>query len=71
MPVKAVTRDDVEALMHDVAAGITATVEKTGGPGGGNTHRGAVRGDLPTPCARSSGSIIPVHGVMRFADPAA
>ncbi|HEY7581593.1 MAG TPA: integrase arm-type DNA-binding domain-containing protein, partial [Acetobacteraceae bacterium] len=29
MPVKAVTHDDVEAFMHDVAAGITAIREKT------------------------------------------
>jgi integrase len=77
MPVKAVTHDDVEAFMHDVAAGITAIREKTkprglsivrGGRGVAGRTVGLL-GAIFTYAARKGMRIDnPVQGVMRFAD---
>lgn len=75
--MKAVTRDDVEALMHDVAAGITATIEKTkprglsivrGGPGVATRTVGLL-GAIFTYAVRKGMRIEnPAHGIVRFAD---
>ena len=77
MPVKAVTRDDVEAFMHEVATGITARVEKTKPRGlsvvrGGRGVAGRTVGLLGAIFAYAVRKDIrldnPAHGIMRFAD---
>ena len=76
-PVNAVTRNDVESFMHDVAAGITAGRQKTK-PRGLSVVRGGrgvatrtvgLLGAIFTYAVRKGLRIDnPVHGVIRFAD---
>ena len=77
MPVKFVRRDDVEAFMHDVAAGITAGREKTK-PRGVSVVRGGrgvasrtvgLLGAILTYAVRQGIRIDnPAHGVVKFAE---
>jgi integrase len=77
MPVKTVRREDVERFMHDVAAGKTATREKTkprglsivrGGRGVAGRTIGLL-GAIFTYAVRQGIRIDnPVHGVVRFAE---
>ena len=77
MPVKAVRRDDVESFMHDVAAGKTATREKTKPRGlsivrGGRGVAGrtvALLGAIFSYAVRQGIRIDnPAHGVVKFAE---
>src|SRR5690348_2909715 len=75
--VASVTRNDVEAFMHDVAAGITAVKEKTK-PRGVSVVRGGrgvaartvgLLGAIFTYAARNGVRFDnPAHGIVRFAD---
>ena len=77
MPVKTVTRDDVERFMHDIAAGKTATREKTK-PRGLSVVRGgrgvagrtvALLGAIFTYAVRQGIRLDnPAHGIVRFAE---
>jgi integrase len=77
MSVKAVTRDDVEAFMHDVAGGITAGRQKTR-PRGLSVVRGGrgvagrtvgLLGAIFTYAVRKGLRIDnPAHGVVKFAE---
>ncbi len=77
MPVKSVTRTDIEAFMHDVATGITAVREKTK-PRGVSVVRGGrgvaarsvgLLGAIFTYALRNGIRLDnPVHGIVRFAD---
>ena len=77
LPVKSITRDDVERFMHDVAAGITAAREKTrprglsivrGGRGVAGRTVGLLGAIFTYAVRKGLRSDNPVHGVMRFAD---
>ena len=77
MPVKTVRRGDIERFMHDVAAGKTATREKTKPRGlsivrGGRGVAGrtvALLGAIFTYAMRQGiRSDNPVHGIVRFAE---
>ena len=77
MPAKTVRRDDVERFMHDIAAGRTATREKTKARGlsivrGGRGVAGrtvALLGAIFSYAVRQGIRIDnPVHGVVRFAE---
>jgi integrase len=75
--VAAVTRQDVEGFMHDVAAGRTAASTKTksrglarvrGGKGAANRAVGLLGGIFTYAVQHQMRSDNPVHGVMRPAD---
>ena len=75
--VAAVTREDVECFMHDVAEGKTATSTKTkprglarvrGGKGAANRAVGLLGAIFTYAVRRRMRSDNPVHGVMRPAD---
>ena len=77
MPVKVVRRDDVERFMHDVAAGKTATREKTKPHGlsivrGGRGVAGrtvALLGAIFSYAVRQGIRLDnPVHGIVKFAE---
>ena len=77
MPAKTVSRDDVERFMHDIAAGKTATREKTKARGlsivrGGRGVAGrtvALLGAIFSYAVRQGIRIDnPVHGVVKFAE---
>jgi hypothetical protein len=77
-PVTAVTREDVEAFMHDVASGKTAGNSKTvkkrglarvrGGKGAANRAVGLLGGIFSYAVRARLRADNPVHGVMRPAD---
>jgi integrase len=78
MKVAAVTREDVDTFMHDVALGKTATKAKTGkkrglarvrgGKGAANRAVGLLGGIFSYAVRHRMRSDNPVHGLTRFAD---
>lgn len=75
--VKAITPDDVEAFMHDVAAGKTSGRQKTkprgvsvvrGGRGTATRTVGLLGAIFTYAVRKGIRSDNPVHGVIRFAD---
>ena len=77
MPVKAVTRDDIERFMHDVAAGKTAGREKTkprglsvvrGGRGVAGRTVGLLGAIFTYAVRQGLRTDNPAHGVVKFAE---